>query len=389
MASIRENWWVPQLRSKVKKAIKKCNVCKIYSAKPYGPPATLQLPEFRTEAGRPFEVTGVDFAGPLVHKIRKKEEGKCYVLIFTCATSRAVHLELTHSQTAEEFQEKLNSFVTRKTRPRRIISDNATVFKATVKWIKVIRRSECLQNYLATQEIHWRFNLAKSPWWGGMYERLIKEIKKTLYKTLGRTHLTFGQLETVVMDIVRHLNNRPLTYVESNNEDEQILTPNILLWGQNAHAFEEPNGDEDEITRVKKRLELARQHAWSRWRNEYVHGLMEFHKINRGQTEVPQLGEVVLILGEEKNRGRWMRGKVLRHVTGKDGVIRGVILLHKGNHIERPIQLVCSLEIRSAVKENLHNASTEVEADVRPEKRKKRLAAKNADKIRLCLQDSD
>ena len=223
-----------------------------------------------------------------------------------------------------------------------------------------------------------------------MYERLIKEIKKTLYKTLGRTHLTFGQLETVVMDIARHLNNRPLTYVESNNEDEQILTPNILLWGQNAHAFEEPNGDEDEITRVKKRLELARQHAWSRWRNEYVHGLMEFHKINRGQTEVPQLGEVVLILGEEKNRGRWMRGKVLRHVTGKDGVIRGVILLHKGNHIERPIQLVCSLEIRSAVKENLHNASTEVEADVRPEKRKKRLAAKNAEeKIRLCLQDSD
>ena len=388
MASIRENWWVPQLRSKVKKAIKKCNVCKIYSAKPYGPPATSQLPEFRTEAGRPFEVTGVDFAGPLVHKITKKEEGKCYVLIFTCATSRAVHLELTHSQTAEEFQEKLNSFVTRKTRPRRIISDNATVFKATAKWIKAIR-SECLQNYLATQEIHWRFNLAKSPWWGGMYERLIKEIKKTLYKTLGRTHLTFGQLETVVMDIARHLNNRPLTYVESNNEDEQILTPNILLWGQNAYAIEEPNGDEDEINRVKKRLELARQHAWSRWRNEYVHGLMEFHKINRGQTEVPQLGEVVLILGEEKNRGRWMRGKVLRHVTGKDGVIRGVILLHKGNHIERPIQLVCSLEIRSAVKENLHNASTEVEADVRPEKRKKRLAAKNADKIRLCLQDSD
>ena len=103
---------------------------------------------------------------------------------------------------------------------------------------KRIRRNECLQNCLATQEIHWRFNLAKSQWWGGMYQRLIKVIKKTLYKTLGRTHLSFGQLETVVIDIERHLNNRPPTYVESNNEDEQILTSNILIWSQNAHAIE-------------------------------------------------------------------------------------------------------------------------------------------------------
>ena len=93
-----------------------------------------------------------------------------------------------------------------------------------------------LQNYLATQEIHWTFNLAKSPWWGGMYERLIKEIKKTLYKTLGKTHLTFCQLETVIMDIERHLNNRPLTYVESNHGEEQ----SVILWGQNAYALEKP-----------------------------------------------------------------------------------------------------------------------------------------------------
>ena len=43
-----------------------------------------------------------------------------------------------------------------------------------------------------------------------MYERLIKEMKKTVYKTLGKTHLTFELLEAVVMDIEKHLNNRPL-----------------------------------------------------------------------------------------------------------------------------------------------------------------------------------
>ena len=131
MANIRNKWWIPKLRSKVKKVINRCDTCKVFSAKPYGSTTTAAMPSFRSENGRPFETTGVDFAGPLDYKITKKERGKCYVLIFTCATSRAVHLEVTKSQTAEEFQRKLNSFIARKTRPRLIISDNASLFKAT------------------------------------------------------------------------------------------------------------------------------------------------------------------------------------------------------------------------------------------------------------------
>ena len=85
-----------------------------------------------------------------------------------------------------------------------------------------------------------------------------------------------------------------------------------------------------------------------------------------------------------------MKGKVVRYVTGKDGVIRGVILLHKGNYMERPIQLVCPLEIGSETKENSHNAIEEVGVKAIPEKRNKRKAAKDAEeKIRLCLKDND
>ena len=72
-----------------------------------------------------------------------------------------------------------------------------------------------------------------------MYERVIKDLKKTIHKTLGKTTLNFENLETVILDIERHLNNRPLTYVECDGGDEQELTPNMLLWGQNAHAIEE------------------------------------------------------------------------------------------------------------------------------------------------------
>ncbi|XP_074611853.1 uncharacterized protein LOC141866271 [Acropora palmata] len=267
-------------------------------------------------------------------------------------TSRAVHLELTRTQTAEEFQRKLNAFITRKTKPERIISDNAVTFKTTATWIKRIRKSEKLQDFLAQQEITWQFNLSKSPWWGGMYERLIKEIKKTVYKTLGKTHLTFELLEAVVIDIERHLNNRPLTYVESDEGGPQTLTPNALMWGQNAHGLEDIEIDEEEVTKLHRHLKNIREHAWRRWQKEYVHSLMEAHRVNRkDKPQMPEVGEIVLVVGENRNRGEWKKAKVVQHVKGRDGVVRGVVLLHKGNKIRRPLQLVCPLEIRSCSKE--------------------------------------
>jgi hypothetical protein len=86
-----------------------------------------------------------------------------------------------------------------------------------------------------------------------MYERLIKEIKKTLYKTMGRSHLPYEQMEAVVMDIERHLNNRPLTYVESDNGEEQVLTPNVIMWGKNSYTIENIEVEVDEISKLHAR----------------------------------------------------------------------------------------------------------------------------------------
>ena len=115
-------------------------------------------------------------------------------------------------------------------------------------------------------------------------------MKKTVHKTLGRTHLTFEQLEAVVIDVEKNLNNRPLTYLDSDGGEEQVLTPNILMWGQNAHPIERAE-DEEETSALNKRLREAKNHAWKRWRHEYVHSLMETHRITRKIAKVPDVGE--------------------------------------------------------------------------------------------------
>ena len=101
--------------------------------------------------------------------------------------------------------------------------------------MKKIRNSERLQDNLVREDITRQFNLSRSPWWEGMYERLIKNVKKTLRQTLGRATLSFEQLGAMIIDKGKHSNNRPLTYLESDGGDEHVLTPNVLLWVQNAH----------------------------------------------------------------------------------------------------------------------------------------------------------
>ena len=141
----------------------------------------------------------MDFVGPLKCKrIRGKDEVKVLVIISMCAVMRDVHCEATRTQTAEEFQKKLNKFITRKMRAEVIVSDNASVFKATAERIRKIHKSAMLQDHLASVGIRWIFIMVKSPWWGAMYERIIRDIKKTLYKTLDKTHLSFEQLEAVI-----------------------------------------------------------------------------------------------------------------------------------------------------------------------------------------------
>ena len=64
--------------------------------RPYPTPTMPVLPEERVSDGPPFINTGVDFAGSLyVQKRTQGEQIKDYVCLFTCAATRAVHLELT------------------------------------------------------------------------------------------------------------------------------------------------------------------------------------------------------------------------------------------------------------------------------------------------------
>ena len=109
---------------------------------------------------------------------------------------------------------------------------------------------------------------------------------------------------------------------------------------------------------------------------------MESHRVNRRTAVIPEIGEIVLVVVDEKNKRQWRKARVVRYIEGKDGVVRGVILLHKGHHIERPLNLVCSLELKCQMEpQEAQRATTSTESE--KESRNRRRAAEDArEKIR-------
>ena len=133
----------------------------------------------------------VIIAGPMLYRTSKRKTQKAYRALFTCTTTRAVHLKLCKSMTAEEFKRSLKEFVVRRGTPNKLVSDNALTFKATNQWLHMLTQDENLFNYLNTQRIERSFNLARAPWWSGFYERMVGIMKASLSKVIGRVLLKY------------------------------------------------------------------------------------------------------------------------------------------------------------------------------------------------------
>ena len=83
----------------------------------------------------PFTYTGVDFFGPFYVK-RGRGTDKVYGCLFTCFTSRAVHIEDASSLEADASIQALRRFISNGGCPKEIWSDNGINFAGADKEIR-------------------------------------------------------------------------------------------------------------------------------------------------------------------------------------------------------------------------------------------------------------
>ena len=102
-------------------------------------------------------------------------------------------------------------FIARKGIPDVVIHHNFKTFTSVV-----------VKKFMLMQGIRQNFILPLAPWWGGFYERLVRTVKVCLNKTLGKSFVTFEELQTILCEIEMVINNRPLAYVSDDDMDEAL-----------------------------------------------------------------------------------------------------------------------------------------------------------------------
>ena len=387
LTALRQNYWVPSGRQRVKNLIDHCVTCRRVSGAAYNAPDPPPLPKSRVQQTHPFDVTGVDFTGALYVR-NAGIETKVYICLFTCAATRAVHLEVVEDLTVEAFLLAFRRFASRKSLPRKLISDDASTFLSANNELRELFQSHALKKTLARQGIDWQFITKRAPWYGGFWERLIGLTKSSIKKVLGRASVNLRTLQTIVVEVEAILNDRPLTYVSSDIKDPEALTPAHLLYGRQITSLPHPLVENDEmsdptyrssteIQRKAKRVALLIQHFWQRWRHEYLTSLREFHKESGINAETVKVGDVVLI-HDDSPRVSWKLALVTSVARGHDGFVRSANVRTANGTTNRPITRLHPLEIQAKDVQDYTMDVTTMERTPPPARRSQRNAARCA-----------
>ena len=335
LTSLRNEYWLVGGRLIAKQVKKACIPCQRHDSRPCYQPMP-PLPMERVTQAIPFAVTGIDHAGPLfcVEDPRKKY----YVLLCTCAVTRAVHLELVEALSTAATILALRRLAARRGMPRLYLSDNAQGFKGC---------REALVGLFAALAPDWDFIPPRSPWFGGWWERLVGSMKLALKKTVGLRSLTAVELLTVLQEVEACINSRPLTFLSDDSDGIEPLTPAHFILGHNQGFF--PRATDTQPVRSAADLETMAEarktmvdRFWKVWSTEYIRSLPPLS----GPTGKSKLcvGSMVL-LRDLTPRLKWPLGRITEvFPSKKDGVIRTVIVETKNGPLTRSVPRLHDLE---------------------------------------------
>ncbi|GFX77306.1 integrase catalytic domain-containing protein [Trichonephila clavipes] len=128
----------------------------------WGVQVTAPFSALRVEQSAPFSVVGIDFGGPLY----TKDENKHYIVLFTYAVTRALHLELVNNLTTETFLLAFRRFISRRGLYSKILTDKAKTLKRSdleLKNLWKVISDPTVKAFYTSHKIYWQFIIERAP----------------------------------------------------------------------------------------------------------------------------------------------------------------------------------------------------------------------------------
>jgi len=348
LSLLREHYWVIKCRPVVRRVLSGCMLCKRLFAKTLGQ-RMADLPYDRITPGEPpFTYTGVDLFGPFLVK-RGRCELKRFGCLFTCLVIRAVHIEVLHSLETDSFLQALQRFISRRGQVKLIRSDNGTNFVgAAGELCQVVMNQDNIEKCLRHRGVQWCFNPPVASHMGGVWERMIRSVRKILTVLLKEQTLDDERLVTFMCIVESIVNSRPITTVSDDPRDQEALTPNhlLLLRGDASLPFEA--NEKDLYSRKRwRQVQYLANIFWSRWSREYL-PILQLRQRWHEPVKNLEVGDIVILADDKLPRNSWPLGRVVETYPGSDGLVRSVKVTTKSARttttLIRPIHKLCLLE---------------------------------------------
>lgn len=336
---IRKEFYIPGLRRLLRDITRKCLHCQIRNPI-VEEPQMGPLIEGRAAIGwKAFTYCGVDYFGPFEVVIGRRRE-KRWVALYTCLTTRAVHLVLVHSLDMESCVMSLRILMAvRDVKPKEIRSDCGTNFTASAKELERFK-----DHFPGTK---WVFNPPGAPHQGGVWERMVRTVKRCLTQVIGDRALTDEVLRCALAEAEWVVNSHPLTHVSLDADDEPALTPHDFLNG--AAQQRDINetvlnlSDEKFLKKSWRNTQQIADHFWKRFAREVIPVLNMRTKWFQ-RAEPLAVGDVVMI-ADETVRGKWRRGRIIEVIKGKsDDQVRQVRMNTARGELVRPVVKVAKVD---------------------------------------------
>ncbi|XP_053686443.1 uncharacterized protein LOC128735983 [Sabethes cyaneus] len=355
LAISRQMFWILKARSTIRGVTRSCIAC--FRTNPKRITQLMGvLPEPRVNPAKPFENTGIDFAGPIAVKEGKYRPKivKGYIAVFICLATKNVHLELVSSLSTEAFLAALDRFVNRRGMVKSILSDNGTNFVGASNELRELYkqlRSETMQakinDLLLPREIQWCFILPRAPNFAGLVEAAVKSVKTHLKRTLQNAKLTFEGFATLLTHVEAILNSRPLYAVSEDPNDPLPISPAHLQLGRALQPVPKPtllDVNENRLSRWQY-LTLLRDHIWKRWSKEYLSTHRSRGKWVKSTANI-EPGMIVLLIEDNLPPLSWKYGKIVKTYPGPDQLVRVADVKTASGVFKRSIAKLAPLPIK-------------------------------------------
>ena len=228
-----------------------------------------KLPTERLKPAPAWTYTALDLFGPFKIKdeVKKRTTGKAYGITFNCLGTRAVHIDISPDFSTEKFLLVLRRFASIRGYPSKIYSDNASQLVAASAELKKMVKyldQKSLQEYGCVDGFQWVSSSADAPWQNGVSEALIKSTKRAITAAIGKSILTFSELQTVCYETARPIGRHP------TSPDDKYLCPSDLLLGRSTSKI--PSGPFTYSADPRRRFEFVQMvtdNFWKKWTRDY------------------------------------------------------------------------------------------------------------------------